>query len=56
MPNIEDRIQPIQPEVSRVGIKLPSFWKVNPELWFIQIEVQFSANDITADTRKIVFL
>lgn len=49
MPNDEERIQP---EVSRVAIKLPPFWKIDPELWFIQIEAQFSANRITADTTK----
>ena len=38
--------------VSRVGVKLPPFWKANPALWFVQLEAQFALAGITADETK----
>ncbi|GFR05232.1 uncharacterized protein TNCT_356151 [Trichonephila clavata] len=38
--------------VSRVGVKLPPFWKANPALWFVQLEAQFALAGITADDTK----
>lgn len=28
--------------IAGVNIKCPSFWKINPQLWFAQVEAQFS--------------
>lgn len=39
-------------EVSRVSIKPPIFWRHKPKLWFLQLEAQFSNNNITQDTTK----
>ncbi|GFQ93959.1 uncharacterized protein TNCT_87391 [Trichonephila clavata] len=38
--------------VSRVGVKLPPFWKANPALWFVQLEAQFALAGITPDNTK----
>jgi len=38
--------------VNSVQIKLPPFWKADPELWFFQIEAQFHSNGIRADLSK----
>lgn len=40
------------PEVSRVSVKVPPFWKVNPALWFAQLEAQFANTNVTADETK----
>lgn len=41
-----------EPAVCRVGVKIPPFWRDNPELWFCQIEGQFELAGITADSTK----
>lgn len=46
-----DEISP-EPQVSRVGMKLPPFWRNNPSLWFAQIEAQFVVADIRIDSTK----
>ncbi|GFQ64684.1 uncharacterized protein TNCT_116381 [Trichonephila clavata] len=38
--------------VSRVGVKLPPFWKANPALWLFQLEAQFALTGITTDDTK----
>ncbi|GBM53142.1 hypothetical protein AVEN_90396-1 [Araneus ventricosus] len=38
--------------IARVGVKLPSFWKANLLLWFVQLEVQFALDGITVDGTK----
>lgn len=38
--------------VSKVAVKPPPFWKINPSLWFIQLEAQFTISGITQDDTK----
>jgi len=48
-----DPVQPQpQPQVNRISIKVPPFWKVDPKLWFIQLEAQFELAHITVDQTK----
>lgn len=42
----------LDPPISRVSFKAPPFWKVNPKLYFAQIESQFIIAGITADNTK----
>lgn len=42
----------MQPELSRVSVKCPQFWKDNPAIWFSQIESQFITSGITQDSTK----
>lgn len=36
-------------EIARVSIKLPSFWKENPDLWFANVESQFRTHKISQE-------
>lgn len=40
------------PEVSRISMRAPPFWKENPALWFVQLESQFITNGITVSDTK----
>ncbi|XP_065297941.1 uncharacterized protein [Dermacentor albipictus] len=40
------------PTVALLDVKLPPFWTGDPELWFVQVESQFAARRITADSTK----
>ncbi|KAL4721668.1 hypothetical protein ACJJTC_018233 [Scirpophaga incertulas] len=39
-------------ETDKVSLKFPSFWPEKPEIWFYQIDAQFSIHKITNDTTK----
>lgn len=42
----------LQGRVNTVQIKIPPFWKADPDLWFLQIEAQFTSCGIRADLSK----
>lgn len=54
-PNGNDQ-PPDQPDaalaVNRIQVKVPPFWKQNPQLWFRQLEAQFSNSNIRSDLTK----
>ncbi|KAH6933926.1 hypothetical protein HPB50_018849 [Hyalomma asiaticum] len=43
---------PDAPAISPVDIRLPPFWTAYPQLWFLQVESQFTARRITAELTK----
>lgn len=49
----EEFFDPIQqPEVNRVGIRVPPFYPQKPALWFAQLESQFILANITSESTK----
>ncbi|KAH6924644.1 hypothetical protein HPB50_020924 [Hyalomma asiaticum] len=38
--------------ISAVDIRLPPFWTADPQLWFLQVECQFTARRITGELTK----
>lgn len=43
-------------EVARVSVKIPPFWPEKPEIWFFQVEAQFSICGIVAEETKFNYL
>ncbi|XP_066596951.1 uncharacterized protein [Prorops nasuta] len=42
-----------KPEVEPITeVRLPPFWKSDPDLWFIQVEAQFNSRRVRGDQRK----
>lgn len=44
--------QHVNGRVNTAQIKIPTFWKADPELWFFQIEAQFATANIQSDLAK----
>lgn len=44
------------PEVCKVGIRIPPFWPEEPEIWFAQVEGQFVISGITSDSTKFNYV
>lgn len=43
-------------ELCRVGIRVPPFWPEEPEIWFAQVEGQFTISNITSDSTKFNYV
>lgn len=55
VPNAQNiALQNAQPNnnVNAVKIRVPPFWKNDPQLWFLQLEAQFALSNIVADLTK----
>ncbi|GFQ71040.1 uncharacterized protein TNCT_90481 [Trichonephila clavata] len=43
-------------EANKVSIKIPPFWEERPEIWFFQVEAQFSIANISQEETKFNYL
>lgn len=43
-------------DIYRVGVKVPPFWADEPELWFAQLEGQFTLSNITQDATRYFYV
>ncbi|XP_029680763.1 uncharacterized protein LOC115246214 [Formica exsecta] len=45
-----------QEQIARLVVKAPPFWPDEPELWFAQLESQFTLGGITQDATKYFYV
>ncbi|GFQ67449.1 hypothetical protein TNCT_669521 [Trichonephila clavata] len=43
-------------EANKVSVKIPPFWEEKPEIWFFQVEAQFSIANINQEKTKFNYL
>ncbi|XP_028142668.1 uncharacterized protein LOC114336493 [Diabrotica virgifera virgifera] len=42
--------------VDRISVKIPPFWPNDPEIWFLQVESQFTLANITSNSTKFNYI
>ncbi|XP_071036422.1 uncharacterized protein [Parasteatoda tepidariorum] len=52
MQEMPESTETADPEITRIAVKPPHFWRANPEMWFRQIESQFTLAGVTTESTK----
>lgn len=51
----ENRTHTLEGGINKVAVRVPPFWSDEPELWFAQLESQFTISGITQDSTKYFY-
>ena len=49
-------VKAAEPAMSGVSVKLPPFWRGDPQIWFAQAEAQFATRQITREITKYSYI
>lgn len=56
MSDTEEHSGAARATISAISLKLPPFWPTDPDLWFAQVEAQFSTRSVTSEKTRYDYI